>query len=139
MKAIRIHAPAGPEGLVYEDIPAPEPREGEVLVRVHATGITPMELSWQTSSGAVRPLPIIPGHELSGIVTQVGPGVTEVAVGDAVYALTDFSRDGAEAEYPIALPSEPAAFRGTAGLRARTERSSTWQDRSECGEWRRIR
>jgi len=49
MKAIRIHAPAGPQGLVYEDIPAPEPREGEVLVRVYATGITPMELSWQTT------------------------------------------------------------------------------------------
>lgn len=108
MKAIRIHPPAGPQGLVYEDIPAPEPKEGEVLVRVHATGITPLELSWQTSSGTVRPLPIIPGHELSGIVTQVGPGVTEVAVGDAVYALTDFSRDGAEAEYTIALPSELA-------------------------------
>jgi NADPH:quinone reductase-like Zn-dependent oxidoreductase len=79
-----------------------------VLVRVYATGITPMELSWKTSSGAVRPLPIIPGHELSGIVTRVGPGVTEVAVGDGVYALTDFSRDGAEAEYTIALPSELA-------------------------------
>jgi NADPH:quinone reductase-like Zn-dependent oxidoreductase len=108
MKAIRIHAPGGLEGLVYEDIPPPRPREGEVMVRVYATGITPMELTWKTSTGAVRPLPIIPGHELSGIVSEVGPGVTDVAIGDAVYALTDFSRDGAEAEYTIALPSELA-------------------------------
>src|SRR5690242_17634264 len=108
MKAIRIHAPGGPQGLVYEDIPPPRPREGEVLVRVYAVGITPMELTWKTSTGAVRPLPIIPGHELSGVVSEVGPAVTEVAVGDAVYALTDFLRDGAQAEYTIALPTELA-------------------------------
>jgi NADPH:quinone reductase-like Zn-dependent oxidoreductase len=45
------------------------------MVRVYATGITPMELTWKTSTGAVRPLPIIPGHELSGVVSEVGPGV----------------------------------------------------------------
>jgi NADPH:quinone reductase-like Zn-dependent oxidoreductase len=109
MKAIRIHTPGVLEELVYEDIPPPRPGEGEVMVRVYATGITPMELTWKTSTGAVRPLPIIPGHELSGVVSEVGPGVTDVSVGDAVYALTDFSRDGAEAEYTIALPSELAS------------------------------
>jgi NADPH:quinone reductase-like Zn-dependent oxidoreductase len=75
MKAIHIYAPGGLEGLVYEDLPPARPREGEVMVRVYATGITPMELTWKTSTGAVRPLPIIPGHELSGVVSEVGPGV----------------------------------------------------------------
>ncbi len=111
MKAVRMHARGGPEHLVYEEAPQPQPAEGEVLVRVYATAVTPTELGWSTTwktrTGADRPLPI-PGHDLSGVVAELGPGVTHVTVGAAVYALTDFTRDGAEAEYTIALPSELA-------------------------------
>jgi NADPH:quinone reductase-like Zn-dependent oxidoreductase len=111
MKAVRIHARGDPEQLFYEDAPQPQPAEGEVLVRVYATAVTPTELSWsttwQTRTGADRHLPI-PGHDLAGVVAEVGPGVTSLTAGEAVYALTDFHRDGAEAEYTIALPAELA-------------------------------
>jgi NADPH:quinone reductase-like Zn-dependent oxidoreductase len=53
----------------------------------------------------------IPGHDLSGVVEEVGSGVTTIAVDSEVYGLTAFDRDGAEAEYTIALPSELAPSR----------------------------
>ena len=110
MKAVRFHAPGGPEQLVFEAAPKPRPAEGEVLVRVYATGVTPTEPSWtfwETSSGAPRTRPI-PGHEFSGAVDEIGPDVADVAAGDEVYAFTDPARDGSLAEYAIALPSELA-------------------------------
>lgn len=111
MKAIRIHGRGGPEHLAYEDAPQPQPGQGEVLVRVYATGVIATELTWnetyQTKEGVARPFPI-PGHDLSGVVEAVGPGVTDITVGSEVYALTAFGRDGAEAEYTIALPTELA-------------------------------
>ncbi|HEV2661237.1 MAG TPA: NADP-dependent oxidoreductase [Ktedonobacteraceae bacterium] len=111
MKAIRIHGRGGPDRLVYEDAPQPHPGPGEALVRVYATGVIATELSWgetyQSKAGSPRALPI-PGHDLSGMVEEVGPGVTTLTRGLEVYALTAFDRDGAEAEYTIALPSELA-------------------------------
>jgi len=114
MKAIRIHGRGGPDHLVYEEVPQPHLGPGEVLVRVAASGIIVNELRWdvtyQTTAGAPRPLPI-PGRDLSGVVVEVGAGVTAVsavAAGDAVYAMLGYGRDGAEAEYAIALPSELA-------------------------------
>ena len=111
MKAIRVHGRGGPDHLSYDDAPKPQPGPGEVLVRVGATAIIATELTWdetyQTPTGDPRPLPI-PGHDLAGVVAEVGPGVTDFAVGNEVYALTAFGRDGAEAEYAIALPHELA-------------------------------
>jgi NADPH:quinone reductase-like Zn-dependent oxidoreductase len=111
MKAIRVHGRGGPGQLVYEDAPRPHPGAGEALVRVYATGVSANELKWdetyQTGAGSTRSLPI-PGHDLSGVVEEVGPGVTTLTRGSEVYALTAFDRDGAEAEYTIALPSELA-------------------------------
>ncbi len=112
MIAIRLHERNSPSGLLYEDAPQPKPTTGEVLIRVYATGITPTELSWsttwKTSTGIDRPVPI-PGHDLSGVVAEVGTDVMDIRVGMAVYApLTAFDRDGAEADYAIALPSEVA-------------------------------
>ncbi|HEY7419154.1 MAG TPA: alcohol dehydrogenase catalytic domain-containing protein, partial [Ktedonobacteraceae bacterium] len=111
MKAIHLYGRGGPNQLIYEDAPQPHPGPEEVLVRVYATGVIAYELTYpvtyQTRAGVTRSLPI-PGHDLSGIVEQVGPGVTDIARGSEVYALTAFDRDGAEAEYTIALPSELA-------------------------------
>jgi NADPH:quinone reductase-like Zn-dependent oxidoreductase len=102
MKALRAHREGGPEQLVYEDAPRPDVRAGDALVRVHATGITPAELAWpdtyRNCDGSER-LPAIPGHEVSGVVEGVAHGVTDVSVGDEVYGLTSFCRDGAAAEY----------------------------------------
>jgi NADPH:quinone reductase-like Zn-dependent oxidoreductase len=102
MKALRAHERNGPEDLSYEDAPIPEPAMGDVLVRVHAASFTPTELSWPSTwedrLGHDR-RPVIPGHEVSGTVEALGYGTTGFAVGDAVYGLTDWYRDGALAEY----------------------------------------
>jgi NADPH:quinone reductase-like Zn-dependent oxidoreductase len=67
--AVRLHARGGPGDMVYEMAPAPRPGEGEVLLRVHAAGVIPTELSWVPTwtmqTGEPRPLPVIPGHEFS--------------------------------------------------------------------------
>ncbi len=109
MKAIRIHGRGGPEHLVYEDVPQPHPDPGEVLVRVYATGVIATELEWdetyETTAGDPRALPI-PGRDLSGVVEEVGPGVTTLVKGSEVYAMIGYGRDGAEAEFTLALPDE---------------------------------
>ena len=113
MKAVRIHKfGGGPQDLVYEEdvMPPPLPKEGEVLVKVYATGVTRNEIVWIWYNPDIS-LPIILGHELSGIVEEVGPKVTNQRVDEAVYGLTDtlsVTRDGAEAEYIIAIDSEIA-------------------------------
>ncbi len=111
MKAVRIHGRGGPDHLVYEDAPQPHPGPGEVLVRVHAAGIIANELKWdetyQTAAGSPRALPI-PGRDLSGVVEEVGPGVTSPVQGSAVYAMLGYGRDGAEADYTLAPPEELA-------------------------------
>jgi NADPH:quinone reductase-like Zn-dependent oxidoreductase len=80
----------------------PEPGIGDALIRVHATGITPTELTWletyQNCDGSER-LPTIPGHEVSGIVESVATDVSDVSIGDEVYALTSFCRNGSAAEF----------------------------------------
>ncbi len=111
MKAVRMHGRGGPERLVYEDVPQPHPGQGEVLVRVYATGVIANELRWdetyKTKEGGERPLPI-PGRDLSGVVEEVGPGTPILTKGSQVYAMLGYRRDGAEAEFAIALPSELA-------------------------------
>src|SRR5947208_11732583 len=102
VKAIRLHARGGPEQIVYEDAPLPAPAAGEALLRVYAAGITPTELTWSETyrtPDARERLPTIPGHDVSGVVEAVGPGVSDVSPGDAVYGLIDFPRDGSAAEY----------------------------------------
>src|SRR4051812_40174673 len=102
VKAIRLHARGGPERMVYEDAPLPDPAAGEALLRVYAAGITPTELTWsetyRTPDGHER-LPTIPGHDVSGVVEALGTGVSGVSAGDAVYGLVAFPRDGSAAEY----------------------------------------
>ncbi len=97
MYALRIHEQGTSEGLAYEEAPVPEPGTGDVLVRVHAASFTPTELAW-TSTWVDRlghdRRPVIPGHEVSGTVESLGSGTTGFAVGDAVYGLTDWYRDG---------------------------------------------
>jgi NADPH:quinone reductase-like Zn-dependent oxidoreductase len=112
MKAARLHQRGRLGSLRCEDAPDPRPGPGEVLIRVHATGVTPSELRWMptsvTRSGAPRPLPLILGHEFSGEVAALGPGVDGISLGDAVYGLNDWFADGASAEYCIAVATQVA-------------------------------
>src|SRR5262245_18236408 len=106
MKAICLRARAGPEAFAYEEAPQPRPGEGEVLVRVHGAGVIQTELSWvptwTTPAGEPRPLPVIPGHEFSGEIAALGADVRDAGVGDLVYGLNDWYRNGASAEYCVA-------------------------------------
>lgn len=106
MKAVRLHSRGGPEAFVYEQAPMPRPGAGEVLVRVHAAAVTPTELewvpTWTTRAGGPRPFPIILGHEFSGEVQALGPGVGDLAVGDAIFGMNDWFGDGAQADFCVA-------------------------------------
>jgi len=93
---------AGIAGLTLTDLPYPHAAENDVIVRVHAAGFTPGELEWPTTwtdrAGRDR-TPSVPGHELSGVVAELGYGTTGLTVGQRVFGLTDWARDGALAEY----------------------------------------
>jgi NADPH:quinone reductase-like Zn-dependent oxidoreductase len=96
MRAIRLHAPGGPKQLVVDEIETPGYGAGEALVRVHAAAITRGELAWP-----VDRLPATPSYEFSGVVAAIGTGADNVAVGEPVYALSGFDRDGAAADYAV--------------------------------------
>ena len=111
MKAIRIQNYGGPEALQYEDAPRPQPQAGEVLVRVHAAGVNPID--WKVREGHMKDFwphkfPLILGWDLSGVVEELGRGVSRFKIGDEVYSVPDPNRDGAYAEYIVVRESELA-------------------------------
>jgi NADPH2:quinone reductase len=83
MKAIRVHAPGGPEVMKLEDVPEPQPKAGEAVVKIDAAGLNYVDV-YQRSGLYKLELPLALGLEAGGTVTAVGPGVTEVKVGDKV-------------------------------------------------------
>lgn len=110
MTALRAHRRGGPEQLVVERAPVPAPAAGEVLVAVHAAAITFDELTWEetwTRDGVSR-TPVIPSHEVSGVVSEAASGVVDFAPGDEVYGLIGFDRDGAAAEF-VCVPAADLA------------------------------
>jgi len=111
MKAIRFYEYGGPEVLKYEDVPKPEPGPGDVLVRVHAAGINPVD--WKIRAGLAKGLipvsfPAILGWDVSGVVEVNGPGASRFHPGDEVYSRPDLGRPGAYAEYIAVRESELA-------------------------------
>ena len=111
MKSVRIHTYGGPEVLVYEDAPRPTPGTGEVLIRVHAAGVNPVD--WKVREGYVKQwinhsLPLIPGWDVSGVVEAAGAGAGRLKKGNEVYSRPDISRDGAYAQYIVVQESEVA-------------------------------
>ena len=83
MKAIRVHAPGGPEVLTLEDVPDPEPGPGEAVVRLEATGVNFIEV-YQRKGLYPMQHPFTPGTEGAGTVVAVGEGVTQLRTGDRV-------------------------------------------------------
>ena len=132
MKAIRIHEFGGPEVLKYEEAPKPTPGEGEVLIKVFACGVNPID--WKIRAGHAREkfpvnFPLIPGWDVSGEIEEVGSGVLNFRVGDEVYGKSDTKRNGAYAEFvvvttgvinakPKSIDHEKAAAIPLAGLTA---------------------
>ena len=139
MRAIRLHAP-GLGGLVLEEIERPQAAAVEALVEVHAAAITRDELDWP-----VDRLPAIPSYELAGVVVEVGADVEDVAVGDAVYALTSFDRDGVAAEYAAVaadlLAPKPSTLDHVASAAIPLAALSAWQglfDHGRLEEGQRV-
>ena len=101
MKAIRVHQLGGPEVLVLEDVAAPKPAEGQVLVRVRAAGVNPADTYARSGASPTKPeLPYTPGSDAAGTVEAVGGGVTHVKPGERVYTARTLS--GAYAELALA-------------------------------------
>lgn len=103
MQAITVQdRESGIAGLTLTDMPYPHAAENDVIVRVHAAGFTPGELDWPGTwadrAGRDR-TPSVPGHELSGVVVELGYGTTGLTVGQRVFGLTDWTRNGSLAEY----------------------------------------
>src|SRR5436190_18120414 len=109
MKAIRIHNYGGPEVLHCEDAPRPKPQAGEGLIRVHAAGVNPID--WKVREGHMKDFwshkfPLILGWDLSGVVEEIGAGVSRFKKGDEVYSVQDVSRECAYDEHIVVLESD---------------------------------
>ena len=105
IKAVCIHSFGGPDVLHLEEVASPEPKANEMLVRVHAAGVNPVD--WKIREGYLGkfPLPAILGRDFSGVVEAVGPGVKEFHIGDAVLGEAA-PGSGSYAEYTLAQPSQ---------------------------------
>src|SRR5499425_1562925 len=103
MKAIVVtDQAAGTAGMRLGERPEPHAAINDVIVQIHASGFVPTELTWPstwTDRLARDRTPSIPGHELAGVVTAVGYGTTGLSIGQRVFGLTDWYRDGTLAEY----------------------------------------
>lgn len=113
MKAIVIHSFGGRDVLVSEDVPVPEIADDEVLIKVHAAGVNPVD--WKVRAGYLKEMlhyefPLILGWDVSGTVEKAGSNVSRLSVGDEVYALADISRNGAYAEF-IAVKGSGVALK----------------------------
>ena len=132
MKAIVVtDQAAGRAGMRLMERPMPQAAINDVVVRVHASGFVPTEMAWPSTwvdrLGRDR-TPSIPGHELAGVVTALGYGTRGLSVGQRVFGLTDWTRDGTLAEY-VAVEARrcprtwrSASRRRTPGLRAPAKR-----------------
>ena len=94
MRALRVHELGEPAGVRLETVPTPSPGDGEMLIRVHAAAITRDELTWPEGR-----LPATPSYEFSGEVVGLGASASDFAIGDEVYGMALFDRDGAASDY----------------------------------------
>lgn len=140
-RAIRFHDYGGTEVLHFEGIEQPAPRDGEILVRVHAASVNPVD--WKIRDGLMRKrfnlqLPVIPGGDLSGEVAAVGPGVTNFRVGDPVFAMIGLL--GAYAEHvtfkAAMAASKPASIDHVQAASVPLVGLTAWQALHEQGDLR---
>src|SRR5437773_10503980 len=112
MKTIVIHEYDGPEVLKYEDVPRPEPKEDQILVRVIAAGVNPVDEAGRSERSAKFfgiTLPFIPGYDIAGIVEKTGGKITKFKTAESVYAYLSLTKGGGYAEYAAASEAEAAA------------------------------
>lgn len=144
MKAIRIHNFGSTEDVLqYEDVPAPEPKAGEVLIKIEAAALNRADLSLRKGAYRISPdqLPVIPGREFAGTVEKVGPGVNEFKVGQRVVGYPSL---GGYAQYAVAKAAEvrpvPDGITSAQAAAAPTVFLTAWfglmtDGRLGAGEW----
>ena len=148
MKAMQVNKIDQGPRLVLVELQKPEPGLGEILVHVHAAGVTTTELSWypttHTKSGTERPR-AVPGHEFSGVITAIGKGVQDFEVGDEVYGMNDWYADGATAEFCVTVPQniarKPATLSHEAAASVPIGALTSWQgliDRAKLEPGERV-
>jgi NADPH:quinone reductase-like Zn-dependent oxidoreductase len=111
MKAIVIHEYGGPEVLKYEDVPRPEPKDDQILVRVVAAGMNPVDGMIRSGMFETKPYRtslMILGGDIAGVVEQVGSKITKFKTGDAVFAYLSLENNGGYAQYALTNESEAA-------------------------------
>jgi NADPH:quinone reductase-like Zn-dependent oxidoreductase len=144
MKAIAVtDQAAGTAGMKLEERPEPQASINDVVVRVHASGFVPTELTWPstwTDRLDRDRTPSIPGHELAGVVTALGYGTTGLSVGQRVFGLTDWYRDGTLSEYVAVEARNLAPLPGdvdfTVGASLPISGLTAWQGVFEHGRLR---
>jgi NADPH:quinone reductase-like Zn-dependent oxidoreductase len=106
MKALRVNRFGGPEVLSVEEVPKPEPAEGQVLIQVNAAGVGPWDAAIRSGRSALpQSLPLTLGSDIAGIVDSIGPGVHQLNAGDEVFGVADEGFTGGCAEYALARPA----------------------------------
>lgn len=111
MKAVVVNEYGGPEVLKYQDAPKPEPKNDEILVRVMAAGVNPVDTyvrQGKLSRSGALDRPIIIGYDVAGVVEKTGADAKKFKPGDAVYCYLSVMRGGGYAEYAVAKESETA-------------------------------
>ena len=144
MKAIVVtDQAAGTAGMKLVERPEPQAAINDVVVQVHASGFVPTELAWPSTWTDRRDrdrTPSIPGHELAGVVTALGYGTTGLSVGQRVFGLTDWTRDGTLAEYAAVEARNLAPLPGdvdfTVGASLPMPGLTAWQGLFEHGRLR---
>jgi NADPH:quinone reductase-like Zn-dependent oxidoreductase len=144
MKAIVVTDPAaGTAGMKLAERPEPPAAINDVIVQIHASGFVPTEMEWPSTWTDRRDrdrTPSIPGHELAGVVTALGYGTTGLSVGQRVFGLTDWYRDGTLAEYVAIEARNLAPLPGdvdfTAGASLPISGLTAWQGLFEHGRLR---
>ena len=149
MRAMRLsNATPGSVQFAAAEIPQPRPSAGEVLIRVHAAGVTSTEVIWspttQTKDGAPR-ANAIPAHEFSGVVAEVGSDVRDFRAGQEIYGMNDWFAEGALAEYCVTTPAEiapkPAKISHTEAAIVPISALTAWQgliDRAHLQSGQRV-
>jgi NADPH:quinone reductase-like Zn-dependent oxidoreductase len=102
MKAVIAEGPGGPEVLKLADVEKPEPSEGDILIRVRACGLNPVDYKIRQSAPPGKKYPAIYGFDVSGVVEKTGPGVTSFSPGEEVFYYAELNKPGAYAEYHVA-------------------------------------
>ena len=141
MKAIRIHSFGGSDVLTLEEVPRPQPSAGEVLIKVQAAGVNPVDYKMRSGKYRADKLqpPLTLGREVSGVVEGIGADVDEFETGEEVYAFLD-SNNGGYAEYAVAKVDEiapkPATLEYIRAAAVPLAASTAWQGLFDYGKLR---